>query len=321
MTVSLPSAAGPVRVVDQVSFTVAAGGVLGIAGESGSGKTMTGMTLVGLPPAGAIVGGSIRLRGRELTRSREADWEDLRGGEIAMVFQDPSSSLHPMLTVGRQITDHMRRHLVVSRASARARADELLDLVRLPDPRAALGLYPHQFSGGMRQRVAIAIALAAEPALLVADEPTTALDVTVQAGIIELLDDLRRTTGMGILLVTHDLGVISALADEIAVFYAGRVVESGAAAEVLGAARHPYTRGLLRALPHSSLESRLTGGDDGAGFVPISGLPPAPGATPSGCAFHPRCGHAAAVCAAERPALRAVDAGHRLACHVDPWSP
>ncbi|MEU9884018.1 ABC transporter ATP-binding protein [Sphaerisporangium sp. NPDC051011] len=326
LSVRLRTASGPATVVDEVSLAVAPGRILGIAGESGSGKTMTGMTLVGLPPAGATVTGSIRLDGRELTALSEPGWAAVRGGQIAMVFQDPSSSLHPMLTVGRQLTDHMRRHLGLSRTAAAARSAELLGLVRLPDPRGALRLYPHQFSGGMRQRVAIAVALAAEPRVLIADEPTTALDVTVQAGIIDLLDELRHDTGMSILLVTHDLGVISALADEIAVFYGGRIVESGHAAQVLGAARHPYTRGLLEALPHFSMETRPAGGKaTGRGFVPIPGVPPTAGSLPAGCAFHPRCAHAAPACQERRPELLPLtgpsSACHRLACHVDPWRP
>ncbi|GAA1005146.1 ABC transporter ATP-binding protein [Acrocarpospora pleiomorpha] len=320
LSVKLRTASGPATVVDDVSLAVAPGRILGIAGESGSGKTMTGMTLVGLPPAGATVTGSIRLDGRELTTLSEPGWAAVRGGQIAMVFQDPSSSLHPMLTMGRQLTDHMRRHLGLSRKAATTRSAELLDLVRLPDPKGALRLYPHQFSGGMRQRVAIAVALAAEPRVLIADEPTTALDVTVQAGIINLLDELRHDTGMSILLVTHDLGVISALADEIAVFYGGRIVESGTAAQVLGGARHPYTRGLLEALPRLSTETRR----DGRGFVPIPGVPPTPGSLPAGCAFHPRCAHAAPACQESRPELLPLaepPAWHRLACHVDPWRP
>ena len=321
LTVTVGPAARPVHLVDGVDLDVAAGQILGIAGESGSGKTMTGMALIGLPPDGAGVTGSIAFDGRELLDLTPRQWEDTRGRDIAMVFQDPSASLHPMLTVGRQLTDHVRRHQGLRRNQAHARAVELLDLVRIPDPNRAAGLYPHQFSGGMRQRVAIAGALACGPKLLIADEPTTALDVTVQAGIIDLLDDLRRDTGMAVVLVTHDLGVISSIADRIAVFYAGRVVETGTRAEVLAAARHPYTRGLLGALPHTSLGQRLGSGEP-IPLVPIPGQAPSADALPDGCPFHPRCAHRVDTCAIERPPLAATaPAGtHLLSCHVDPWS-
>jgi oligopeptide/dipeptide ABC transporter ATP-binding protein len=318
LTITLPTARGPVRVIDGVSLAVDAGQVLGIAGESGSGKTMTGMALLGLLPDGARVEGSIRFDGRELTGLSDRGWEEVRGHEIAVVFQDPSSSVHPMLTIGHQLTDHVRQHLGMSKRDARARAVELLDLVRIPNPQTAFELYPHQFSGGMRQRIAIAIALACRPRLLIADEPTTALDVTVQAGIVDLLAELREQTGMAVLAITHDLGVISSIADRVDVFYAGRVVESGTAGEVLGASRHPYTRGLLEALPHEALDRRLHDGGVTA-LKPIPGMPPSVGELPGGCSFNPRCAFCVSECTERLPALSGVGGSHDLRCHVDPW--
>jgi oligopeptide/dipeptide ABC transporter ATP-binding protein len=228
-----------------------------------------------------------------------------------MVFQDPMTSLHPMLSVGTQLTEHVRRHLGLGRRDAAGRAVELLREVRIPDPEGALDAFPHQFSGGMRQRIAIAIALACRPKLLVADEPTTALDVTVQAGIIRLLDRLRHESGLAIVLITHDLGVLSAIADRVAVFYAGRVVEAGARADVLSRPRHPYTRGLLDALPHPEAAA--------APLVAIPGAPPAPRQVPAGCAFHPRCPYAQDSCREAVPPLVPVDE-RLLACPVDPFS-
>jgi oligopeptide/dipeptide ABC transporter ATP-binding protein len=229
-----------------------------------------------------------------------------------MVFQDPMTSLHPMLSIGTQLTEHIRLHLDVGREEAAKRAIELLREVRIPDPERALHAFAHQFSGGMRQRIAIAVALACRPRLLIADEPTTALDVTVQAGIIRLLDRLRREQGLSIVLITHDLGVLSSIADRVAVFYAGRVVELGARADVLGHPRHPYTRGLLDALPHPEAADRP--------LVAIPGSPPAPSAIPAGCPFHPRCPYAEPISREQEPELRPVD-GRLLACHVDPFGP
>jgi oligopeptide/dipeptide ABC transporter ATP-binding protein len=303
---------GSITVVDGVDYTVAPSEVFGVAGESGSGKTMSVLALLGLLPSGAVASGHARFRGLDLLTLRGRALREVRGGGIGMVFQDPMTSLHPMLSIGQQIEEPIRQHLGMGRAAARKRAAELLRAVRLPDPERALRAFPHQFSGGMRQRVAIAIALAAEPELLIADEPTTALDVTVQAGIIRLLDTLRRERGLSVVLITHDLGVMSAIADRIAVFYAGRVVETGPRGGLLQHPRHPYTRALLDALPHPELPADHP-------LVPIVGAPPALAAVPGGCAFHPRCAHRIESCATLVPAL--VYEGRRaFACPVDPFA-
>jgi oligopeptide transport system ATP-binding protein len=311
LRVRLPVRGGMAAAVDGVDFSLGQGRVLGIAGESGSGKTMTALALLGLLPHGAEVEGSARFAGADLLRMHQAELRGLRGRELAMVFQDPMTSLHPMLPIERLLTEHVRHHLGLGRAAARERALELLRQVRIPDPEAALRAYPHQFSGGMRQRIAIAIAIACGPKLLIADEPTTALDVTVQAGVLRLLDRLRREQRLAVIVITHDLGVLSAIADDLAVFYAGRVVEAGTREQVLRAPRHPYTAGLLGALPHPE-----TGGQ--AGLTPIPGSPPALGATPPGCAFHPRCPYAQESCARDVPALEPQGDGRRLACPPDP---
>jgi len=232
-----------------VDLNLRAGRIQGLAGESGSGKTMTGLAVLGLLPAGSQVTGSIAYGGHELLALPPRRRNDLRGAEIAMVFQDPSTSLHPMLSVGAQLTDHLRHHLKLDRAASRARAAELLGRVRIPDPAAALHRYPHQFSGGQRQRIAIAIALACSPKVLIADEPTTALDVTVQAGVLHLLRDLATEMGLAVLLITHDLGVMSAVADRVAVMRHGEVVENGDRLQVFTSPAHPYTASLLASLP------------------------------------------------------------------------
>ena len=242
LAVALPAAGGgTVPVIHHASLHVDEGEIVGIAGESGSGKSMTAQALLGLLPAGADVRGRATLGGTDLLALRGAQWNSVRGSQIAMVFQDATSALHPMLTIGRQLTEHMRLHLGLDRRSANRRAAELLDQVRIPEPERTLRAYPHQFSGGMRQRVAIAAALACNPRLLIADEPTTALDVTVQAGILELLDELRRETGLSVLFITHDLGVLAALTARSYVFYAGRVMEHAPTTDLLLEPRHPYT--------------------------------------------------------------------------------
>jgi len=311
LSVSLPGPEGPLTIVDGVSYSVEPGTVFGVAGESGSGKTMSALALLGLLPLGATVEGTAMYDKRNLLALSKRELRDVRGREIAMVFQDPLTSLHPMMSIGRQLSEHMRRHLGLSRQAARRRAGELLGDVRIPDPAGALNAFPHQFSGGMRQRIAIAMALACEPKLLIADEPTTALDVTVQAGILRLLDDLRERMGLSVILITHDLGVMSSIAETISVFYAGRVVEQGASSGVLRAPRHPYTKALLAALPHPE-----TNGS--APLVSIPGSPPAAGHFPSGCSFHPRCAYAIESCTTDEPPLIERD-GRRFACPVDPF--
>jgi oligopeptide transport system ATP-binding protein len=312
LRVQLATSRGPVTVVDGVDFGVESGEVFGIAGESGSGKTLSMLALFGLLPEGALVDGSALFEGNDLLRIPQHRLRELSGRELAMVFQDPMTSLHPMLSVGRQLTEHVRLHLGLSQRAADQRAKEILDQVRIPDPASALRAYPHQFSGGMRQRIAIAIALACRPKLLIADEPTTALDVTVQAGILRLLDRLRRENDLAVVLITHDLGVMSSIADRISIFYAGKVVESGTRQDVLQRPRHPYTRALLDALPHPETGNERE-------LVAIAGAPPTPGAFPSGCTFHPRCGYLRESCRTDVPEL--VDIGGRvLACPVDPFA-
>jgi oligopeptide transport system ATP-binding protein len=311
LRVRLPTPTGFATVVDGVDYQVEPAQVFGVAGESGSGKTMSMLGLLGLLPTGAQVEGRALFGGRDLLRLGGRELRAVSGSEIGMVFQDPMTSLHPMLSIGRQLTDHVRRHLGLGREAATRRAVELLDQVRIPDPVSALHAYPHQFSGGMRQRIAIAIALACSPRLLIADEPTTALDVTVQAGILRLLDALRREFELSVILISHDLGVLSSIADRVSIFYAGRVVESGPREELLRHPRHPYTRALLDALPHPEAARD-------APLVAIKGAPPNPQQIPSGCPYHPRCSYAIDVCSAEDPPLVLVD-GRRLACHVDPF--
>jgi len=325
LTVALPTRRGYQKAVDDMSFTVEAGEVLGIAGESGSGKTMTALSLFGLLPSGAKVSGSIRLNEMELLGLGNRQLRTIRGRQIAMVSQDPTAALHPILTVGTLLTEHMRYHLGVSKEEAVERAKDLLDTVRIPDPARALHSYPGQFSGGMRQRIAIAVALAAEPRLLVADEPTTALDVTVQAGILRLLDRLCRERDMAVIVITHDLGVMSAIAQRVCVMYAGRLAEAGPTSELLARPRHPYTRGLLDALPRLPVSGGAGGrppeasrARTGAPLVPIGGSPPSLGDVPAGCPFHPRCTYAVASCETDQPVPLLLDGQHLLACPPDP---
>jgi oligopeptide/dipeptide ABC transporter ATP-binding protein len=312
LEVTLPGQSGPVTVVDRISFSVDEGEIFGVAGESGSGKTISTLALLRLLPKGAEVHGRAMFGGVDLLSLSGRALRQSRGNRLSMVFQDPMTSLHPMLSIERQMTDHVRSHLSMSKRAARARAVELLDEVRIPDPQRALDSYPHQFSGGMRQRIAIAIALACHPTLLIADEPTTALDVTVQAGIIALLARLRRDHGLAVILITHDLGVMSTIADRLTVFYAGRVVESGPTRDVILGSRHPYTRGLLGALPHPEAAERRR-------LIPIAGVPATPQDRPPGCAFHPRCTFAVEACRQEVPPLRTIASGRAIACPVDPF--
>jgi oligopeptide/dipeptide ABC transporter ATP-binding protein len=313
LRVRLPTPRGEVTIVDGVDYAVQPGEVFGVAGESGSGKTISVLALLRLLPAGARVEGRAIYDGRDLLALAPRALRGVRGKDVSMVFQDPLTSLHPMLSIGNQVTEHVRLHEGLRRGAADRRAVELLDEVRIPDPEKALRSFPHQFSGGMRQRIAIAIALACRPKLLIADEPTTALDVTVQAGILRLLDRLRKETGLSVILITHDLGVMSSIADRVSVFYAGRIVEAGTVEELLSEPRHPYTRALLEALPHPEAEG-------GAELVAIAGAPASPQRRPPGCAFHPRCAYAQESCATDVPPLVAIGAGRLLACPPDPFA-
>jgi oligopeptide/dipeptide ABC transporter ATP-binding protein len=311
LRIRLDRSRGPLTIVDRISFDVAAGQVFGLAGESGSGKTITALALLGLLPGGTQVEGTATLDGTDLLAMPPTQRRRTRGRVVGMVFQDPMSSLHPMLTIELQLTEHLRYQLGLSKQQARRRAIELLAEVRIPDPEAAMRGYPHQFSGGMRQRIQIAMGLACEPRLLIADEPTTALDVTVQAGILRLLRRLCREKNLAVILITHDLGVLSALADTITVMYAGRIVESGPTEQVIGRSRHPYTRGLLDSLPHPEAADRP--------LLPIAGEPAGPDSRPSGCAFHPRCLYVVDSCRVDEPQLTEVNPNHEMACPMDPF--
>ena len=309
LSVEIPTRRGLLRPVDGVSWDIAAGEILGVVGESGAGKSMTGTAIIGLldPPA-RIAGGEVRLRGRRIDGLSPREMRRIRGRGIGMVFQDPLTSLNPLLPVGDQIAETVLEHLDVSRAEARARALAALREVGIPAAEERLGAYPHEFSGGMRQRVVIALALCAEPALVIADEPTTALDVSVQAQITALLKRLCRERGTAVMLITHDMGVIAETADRVAVLYAGRLAEIGSVREVIGRPRHPYTEGLMASTPAASAgRARLR---------QIPGTMPRPDAVPGGCAFHPRCPRARARCVEEPgPAVGASDP--RAAC----WFP
>ncbi len=279
-------------------------------GESGCGKSVSALSIMRLvaEPAGRIVGGEVWFKGRDLLRLSEEEMRRVRGREIAMVFQEPMTSLNPVLTVGRQLTEGVEIHLGADPARARARAEELLQMVGIPDPARRLAQYPHQFSGGMRQRMMVAMALACEPALVLADEPTTALDVTIQAQILELMKTLSRRLGVAMLIITHNLGVVARYADRVNVMYAGRIIEQGTARELYAHPRHPYTLGLLRSVPRLDEARR-------ARLDPIEGQPPDLSRLPPGCAFTPRCAFRVERCLAERPVLRpAGEDGHVSAC-------
>jgi peptide/nickel transport system ATP-binding protein len=301
LRVEFPTRRGTLVAVHDVSFTIAPGEVLGVVGESGAGKSLTGAAIIGLiDPPGRIASGSVRLAGRRIDDLPYEAMRLVRGREIGAVFQDPLTSLNPLYTVGRQLVETIRTHLAMGEAEARKRAVALLDEVGIPAAARRIDHYPHQFSGGMRQRVVIALALAANPKLIVADEPTTALDVSIQAQIIALLKRLCREHGTAVMLVTHDMGVIAETADRVAVMYAGRIVEIGPVADVIHRARHPYTAGLMGSIPSIVDErERLT---------QIDGAMPRLTAIPSGCAFHPRCPHAFERCRHERPELMSAGA-------------
>jgi oligopeptide transport system ATP-binding protein len=300
---------GVVKAVDGISFTVEAGRTLGIVGESGCGKSVTALSLMGLipkPPA-RIVEGSVNFQGRDLTKLSERQLEDVRGREMAMIFQDPMTSLNPTLRIKTQITEVLDRHFGYSKDDAVRRAIELLEEVQIPRAAERLNDYPHRFSGGMRQRVMIAIALACDPKLLIADEPTTALDVTVQADILDLLEELRREHDMGMIMITHDMGVIAETADDVAVMYAGQIVEQAGTQELFDRPEHPYTEALLDALPQLEGENIRQGR-----LRSIPGRPPDLIAPPPGCRFAPRCPYAELKdgCADQLPELRPIRPGH-----------
>ena len=298
--------AGVVRAVDDVSFTVRRGKVLGLVGESGSGKTVTGFSIIGLiDPPGRIVGGSIFYQGKDLAQLTEREMRDLRGNRIAMIFQDPMMSLNPVLRIDTQMIETVQAHAKVSRAEAHARSRDALGMVGIPSPEERLRAYPHQFSGGMRQRVAIAIALLHRPDLIVADEPTTALDVTIQAQILAEVQKLAATYGTALIWITHDLSVVAGLADEIAVMYAGRIVETGDVGSVLDRPLHPYTHGLIGSVPSRNRR--------GTKLSQIPGMTPSLLDLPEGCAFRTRCARADAACAKD-PGITEPVAGHRLRC-------
>jgi oligopeptide/dipeptide ABC transporter ATP-binding protein len=301
--------------VDGVSFSVEAGRTLAIVGESGCGKSVTALSIMGLvpDPPGRVTGGSIRFEGRELVGAAKRELLDLRGNGMAMIFQEPMSSLNPAFTIGAQIVEGLLRHRAISRAEAQARAIEALRRVRIPAPEQRFHEYPHKLSGGMRQRAMIAMALACQPRLLIADEPTTALDVTIQAQILELMRTLQAETGTAVILITHDLGVVAEVADEVAVMYAGRIVERAPARTVFDAPQHPYTVGLLGSIPRLDVpQERLAA---------IEGQVPSPLRRPAGCSFADRCPFALPRCRAEVPPLREVGAAHLSACWRAPLDP
>jgi peptide/nickel transport system ATP-binding protein len=314
LRVEFPSEDGVVHAVDGITYQVFPGKTLGIVGESGSGKTVSSLTTLGLTRLqGATVTGRILFEGRDLVKLPDSELRTIRGNEIAMIFQDPLSALHPLYSVGKQLTEAMQAHRDISKGQARERAVELLGLVGIPDPKRRVDAYPHEYSGGMRQRAMIAMALANEPKLLIADEPTTALDVTVQAQILALMERLQRELGMAIIIITHDLGVVAEIADDVAVMYAGRIVETASADAVFSNPEHPYTWGLLKSIPR--LESERS-----EMLVPIPGTPPSLIRPPSGCHFHPRCAYALPDHSRIDPRLEPVpdDAGHFVACLLEP---
>ncbi|NKY85566.1 ABC transporter ATP-binding protein [Nocardia veterana] len=305
--VSFPGEEGRIDAVRGVSYSVADGEVLAIVGESGSGKSVSSLAVMGLLPDQARVRGSIRLRGRELLGMGDKQLSTLRGSKISMVFQDPLSALTPVYRVGDQIAEALLAHRKMSKAQAAERAVELLDLVGIPEPAVRAKAFPHEFSGGMRQRVVIAMAIANDPELIICDEPTTALDVTVQAQILDLLRKARDITGAGVIMITHDMGIAATLADRVAVMYAGRIVENASAAELFNSPRMPYTVGLLGSIPRMDGPAR-------APLIPIVGAPPAMHALPPGCPFAPRCPVSIDECLDAEPPLRDTTPGHRAAC-------
>ena len=309
LTTRFKTEKGVVTAVDGISFEVAAGETLAIVGESGSGKSVTSMSILRLipTPPGRIESGEILFEGKDLLKLTNDQMREVRGDSIAMIFQDSMSSLNPSITVGKQIAEPITLHRNASWSEAYEKAGDLLSLVQIPDAKNRLSAYPHQFSGGMRQRTMIAMALSCEPKLIIADEPTTALDVTVQAQILDLLKELTQKGNTAMILITHDMGVVARYADRVAVMYGGRIVEKGPAREIFNRPRHPYTQGLLASIP------RLDG-DPSKPLPAIEGMPPDLSALPPGCAFAPRCPKASDECKASKPALAKVSEGHLKAC-------
>ncbi|MBI1417046.1 MAG: ATP-binding cassette domain-containing protein [Limimaricola sp.] len=307
LTTSFRSAAGPLTAVNDVSFDVRQGEVMGLVGESGSGKSVTLRSIMRLLPRGAQIGGTVTWAGQDLLKLSDAGIRAVRGGQISMIFQEPMTALNPVLPIRIQITENLRAHTDLDANGRAARARELLDIVGIPDAARRLDEFPHQFSGGMRQRAMIAIALASNPRLLLADEPTTALDVTIQDQILNLILDLRDEFGMSVVFVTHDLGVVAATCDRMAVMYAGRIVETGTVADVFARPNHAYTRGLLGSVPQAGAERSM--------LLSIEGTPPGLAAIPPGCAFNPRCTFAGDTCRTTRPELTSLGPDRSVACH------
>jgi len=303
---------GLFRAVDGISFDVPRGRTVGLVGESGCGKSVTSLSIMGLVPSppGRIAADALRFAGRDLLTMSADERRRLRGGKMSMIFQEPMTSLNPVRTIGHQIIEAVRAHTDISPAAARDRAIEVLEMVRIPSPASRVDEYPHRLSGGMRQRVMIAMALACDPELLIADEPTTALDVTIQAQILDLLHGLQARLGMAILIITHDLGVIAEVADDVIVMYAGKIVESAPVGQLFADPQHPYTIGLLGSIP------RL--GEYRERLATIEGTVPSPANQPKGCRFSPRCPFADARCIAEPPELRTLGSGHQVACWKAP---
>ena len=309
LQVSFFTPAGQVRAVNGISYTVERGGVMGIVGESGSGKSVEAYSILGLlPPTGRVIGGSITFEGRDVLSLSEAERTRFRGGEVAMIFQNPMTCLNPVYTVGSQLIEALRAHQrTVHREEAQARAVEMLELVGISNPQKRMKQYPHQLSGGQRQRVMIAMALICRPKLLIADEPTTALDVTIQAQILDLMKEIQHKTGMGILFITHNLGVVAEMCDWVSVMYAGRIVEQGGVEDIFYRPGHPYTLGLLRSIPRVDVGTRER-------LIPIPGTPVDMLEPPPGCPFAPRCEGCMQVCLEKAPPDVVLGEGHRAAC-------
>ncbi len=311
LTTSFFTADGEVRAVDGVSFEIEEGKTLGLVGESGCGKSVTALSIMRLIPSppGKIVGGQVLLRGRNLLELNREEMRKMRGNEISMVFQEPMTSLNPVFTIGNQIAEAIRLHQGLGRRETREKVIEMLRLVKIADPEARISDYPHQLSGGMRQRVMIAMALSCNPSLLIADEPTTALDVTIQAQILELMKELQERLGMALLLITHDLGVVAEQAHEVAIMYAGKVVERALPKDIFSRPLHPYTVGLLNSVPGIRGEKKKR-------LDAIPGVVPSPLELPGGCRFRDRCPKAAGICAGAEPELVEKQKGHWVACYM-----